>query len=212
MRLTRDAAGVLVAIAFLVSGCGEDKPDAANTSGTGTASVVGTWNCPVGEDDSDVLVLSEDGAITITPQDPGRGSASEGTWTLDGSTLTVAIDGREDVVELEDGELPECTPSDAGDDASTSTTSDGGSEDASIAGTYSCTPTNRPPDMVPEEWELKEDGTIERTAGGDVSEGTWELDGNAGEVTYPEGTDPFTVDDDGRLVFGDGAFICTPAG
>lgn len=76
--------------------------------------------------------------------------------------------------------------------------------DASLVGTYNCSPGGGAPaeDVI----ELKEDGTLTITQGGTTIEGTWSAQGGRGSFK-PEGQpeDPFTVEGD-RLVFGGGSY------
>jgi hypothetical protein len=80
-----------------------------------------------------------------------------------------------------------------------------GGGSASIVGRYNC----RHPDSTEDVVEIKGNGTVRVTRGGQTTELTWSLQGNRGAFNLPGRPEPdrFTVEN-GRLIFDEGS-SCT---
>jgi hypothetical protein len=88
----------LMALALLVAGCGG-----------GDESIAGTYNCSEeGNPEAPVedWELREDGTLTITS--PGR--TLEGTWSAEGDSVVVTIEGQEDTFSIEGDRLVAAEP------------------------------------------------------------------------------------------------------
>lgn len=102
-----------------------------------------------------------------------------------------------------------------------------GRADSAMVGTYNCSAPNdpNPPkdantgQPAVEVWELQEGGKLIQTSPdkvvgngerveGKTVQGTWSGEGASGRVKSEFGDDPFKFEE-GRLVFGDGEWVCT---
>lgn len=95
----------LIGVALLVGACGQPK-QGADTDATPSIdlSLVGTYNCSPGggAPPEDVIVLKEDGTLTITQ----GGSTGEGTWSAEGGRGAFKPKGQpEDPFTIEENRL-----------------------------------------------------------------------------------------------------------
>ena len=73
------------------------------------ATLIGIYEChPGGADDpsTTTIEVAVDGTVTVTPQD---GDPDQGTWSLDGTSMTFTIEGQQpDTFEVQDRTLHDC--------------------------------------------------------------------------------------------------------
>jgi hypothetical protein len=117
MRAQRIAAGILVATAAVVAGCGDDDDASSSTSTAadgGGDSIAGTYEClpdPAPTDPdfrAETWELQEDGTLTITPPE---GESIEASWSVEGDTATIHFPQGDDEFTVEADRLVARAPS-----------------------------------------------------------------------------------------------------
>jgi hypothetical protein len=91
----------LLALALLLAACGGGGDEG------GGASIAGTYSCgPEGEGPQETWELRDDGTLTID----SPGGTVEGTWSAEGDSLLVTIEGQENRFTIEgdgfEGRIP----------------------------------------------------------------------------------------------------------
>lgn len=88
----------LIALSFLVASCG-DGGGGDGGGGGGGASLAGTYTCGPEEETGqppETWELRDDGTLAINPP-----AGPEGTWSVEGDSVIVTLDGQEDRFTIE---------------------------------------------------------------------------------------------------------------
>lgn len=85
---------VILCMTMFIAGCGDDEDDNKSPTGpSNNSSVVGTW-----ESDEDALMVatltfSANNTFVLTMSDGETDDTYDGTYTVNGNTVTLSIDG-----------------------------------------------------------------------------------------------------------------------